>query len=148
MIQVSGGDRRVVITDLRQVAACITVTAINGCGRESKTSNCANVCINSDCAIYPCIVQDDCRGINLKWQRVGCANAIRIYYDGTLMFEVPGDASGVEGLPAADVSAVDITVRAVNEGGESEDYAVSTTCPTHSSYGCSRCSHSPCSCSH
>jgi hypothetical protein len=133
---------------LQQVAVCVTVTAFNACGNESKTANCAIVCINTDCRIYPCIVQDDCRGIDLKWQRVSCAENIRVYYDGVLMVEVPGDASGVKGLPAADVSVVAITVTGVNAGGESEEYAVSTTCPTYSSYGCSQCNHSPCSCSY
>ena len=151
--QVSGADRSCVITGLTSPAVIISVTAVDGCGQESVTSDCVTVCVNTDCRVYPCIVQDDCRGVDLRWNRVSCADMIRVYYDGVLTTEIPGDAAGVKGLPAmgqGELATDIITIRTVNSGGESQDWPVTTECPTYSSYSHCGCQQSSCngSCGH
>lgn len=146
--QVSGADRSCVITGLTAPAVTISVTAVDGCGQESVTSDCVTVCINTDCRVYPCVVQDDCRGIDLRWARVGCADEIRVYYDGVLTTSIPGDAAGVKGLPAMGAGQVAtdvITIRTFNSGGESGDWPVTTDCPIYSSYNNCGCQSSGCS---
>lgn len=148
VMQVSGADRSCVISGVSSPAAIVSVTAVDGCGQESITSDCVTVCVNTECRLYPCIVQDDCRGIDLKWQRVGCADLIRVYYDGVLTTEIPGDAAGVKGLPAmspGEMATSVITLRTVNSGGESQDWAITSECPTYSSYSHCGCGQSSCS---
>lgn len=144
IVRVAGCDDQVVIRDIKKKAVCVTVAAVSRCGRESETGNCCTTCIDCSCRIYPCIVENDCRGISLKWDRVECADCIKIYYDGVLMYELPGDAHGVKSLPPIADPEHHITVTTENECGESSPYAISSICPCKGDCGdCQKCKAKP-----
>jgi len=151
IINVPGCEQSVRISDIKKRAVCVAVTAVSRCGRESWSSNCCETCIKGKCKLYPCIVKSNCTKLNLRWERVHCARCIRIYYDGELMFELPGDAEGVKKLPPIDGTATVVTVTTKNEANvESEHFKVSKACPCKGGR-CGQCKtcnrdHQDCTC--
>ncbi len=130
IVTVPGCDTSVRIADLRKKAVCVTVSAVSKHGRESCTANCCQTWIKGKCRIYPCIVKSTCEKLNLRWGPVNCAKCIRVYYDGDLMYELPGDAEGIKRLPSIDGKHTKVTVTTENEAGvESKHYEVTKACP-------------------
>lgn len=130
IVTVPGCDTSVRIADLRKKAVCVTVSAVSKCGRESGTANCCQSWIKGKCRIYPCIVKSTCEKLNLRWGPVNCAKCIRVYYDGELMYELPGDAEGIKRLPSIDGKTTKVTVTTENEASvESKHYEANKACP-------------------
>jgi len=99
VITVPGHKTKITIHAIKVKGVCITVSAVNKCGKESKTCKPCKTCVNCSPKIKACIEDSDCTGLTIKWKKVECAVAFKIFYDDQLMFELPGDATGASGLP-------------------------------------------------
>lgn len=129
IITVPGDQTCVTIGDIKVPYVCASVVAVNKCGVPSECSEECCTCI--DCAVetFPWIVESDCRGLTIRWNKVDCAIAYKIYYDGQLMFELPADASGATGLPPIDEDPIVVTVSVCTECGEGPQIEVSPAAP-------------------
>jgi len=104
VIKVPGNQTKVKIHPVKTKGVCISVTAVNKCGKESPACESTKCCVECKAKVYPCIVESDCRGLTIKWNPIDCAIAYKIYYDEELLFELPGDAQGASGLPPIEES--------------------------------------------
>ncbi len=147
VIIVPGNKNKVRIHPVKVKGVCISVSAVNKCGRESKTCEPCKTCVNCSPKIKACIDDSDCRGLTLKWEKVDCAVAFKIFYDDKLMFELPGDATGASGLPPIEethpfgcpphspCSPPTVSVQVFSPCGKSRRVPVKRRCHDHGSKG-------------
>ena len=149
IIEVEGSKNFVRITDIHYASVCVCVTAISECGRESHPSNCCTTTLKCSCDVFPCITHSDCKGLSLRWNKTHCAKNFKIYYDNTLKFTVPGDASGAKSLPPLNQTTPEkVYVSTISECGESEKVEASNSCQCKGDDcgKCHRCKKVACSC--
>jgi len=133
IVKVPACDTRVLIRDIKEKKVCVTVTAVSECGRESYTGNCCTSKIDCRVKIFPCVVKSTNCKLNLRWDKISCHadkhSCILIFYDGELMFELPGDAEGVRKLPPIEDTNIKVEVAVKTKCGTGKKYEISKACP-------------------
>lgn len=104
VIKVPGNQKKLKLKPVKSKGVCVSVTAVNKCGKESAACDSCKCCVNCAAKVDPCIVESDCRGLAIKWEPLECAEKYKIYYNDDLLVELPGDAGGATGLPPIEES--------------------------------------------